>query len=467
VSNPYLEGNFAPVPDECTATDLPVTGTIPAELDGRYLRNGPNPIGEQDPAAYHWFTGDGMVHGIRLRDGKADWYRNRWVRSSSVAEALGEPSHPGPVSEAGDFASNTNILRMGHRLLACVEAGSRPYELTDDLDTLGPSDLGGTLPGAFTAHPHHDPVADEWHAMAYWWGWGEQVQHLVLGADGDVTHSRMIDTTGGPMVHDLALSERWAVVYDLPCDFDLDAAMAGERLPYHWRPDEPARFGLIPRRDLDGDVVWVDIDPCYVFHTLNAYDDGDTLVVDAVRWDRMFEGAGNGPIESGTPALWRWTIDTAAGTASTEQLRDLDEEFPRIDERLTGRRHRYGYGALNLTGTETEGRGGVVKHDLDRGTSEVLDLGVGSGPNEFVFVPRDGATGEDEGWLVGLAYVADRDRSDLVIVAADDIGAGPVARVHLPRRVPFGFHGNWIPTVGRALRLDAFGDRSESARPTG
>ena len=146
------------------------------------------------------------------------------------------------------------------------------------------------------------------------------------------------------MVHDHALSERWVVVYDLPCDFDLDRAMAGERLPYHWRPDQPARFGLIPRNDLGGDVRWIDVDPCYIFHTLNAYDDGDTLVIDAVRWPEMFDGDNNGPIESGRPALWRWTIDTAAGTAKDEQLSDVDEEFPRIDERLTGRRHRYGYG---------------------------------------------------------------------------------------------------------------------------
>jgi carotenoid cleavage dioxygenase len=447
MTNPYLEGNFAPVSSELTAIDLTVTGTIPAELDGSYLRNGPNPIGPQDPAAYHWFTGDGMVHGVRLRDGEALWYRNRWVRSETVAAALDEPPHPGPVSQQGDFASNTNIVRIGPRLLACVEAGSRPYELTSLLDTVAPSDLAGTLPAGFTAHPHHDPVADEWHAVNYWWGWGESVQHVVIDKKGKVSHSRLIETTGGPMVHDLAMSERWIVVYDLPCDFDLQAAVAGERLPYHWMPDQPARFGLIDRTDLDGPVRWIDVDPCYVFHTLNAYDDGDTLVIDAVRWPKMFEGSGNGPIESGMPALWRWTVDTVAGTATDEQLRDVDEEFPRIDERLTGRRHRYGYGALNLTGAESTGHGGIVKHDLDKGTSEVLDLGAGAGPNEFVFVPRTASRAEDDGWLIGLTYVADTDTSDLVIVAADDLTGGPVARVHLPQRVPFGFHGNWMPTA--------------------
>src|SRR6478735_10169156 len=178
---------------------------------------------------------------------------------------------------------------------------------------------------------------------------------------------------------------------------------------------------------------------------MNAYDVGDGLIIDAVRWPQMFDGPSTGPIESGTPNLWRWTIDTAAGTSSSEQLNDVDEEFPRIDERLTGRRHRYGYSALRLTDRGHDSRGGIVKHDLDQGTDEVLDLGVGSGPNEFVFVPREGSTAEDEGWLVGYTYVPDRDSSDLLVLAADDLTSGPVARVQLPQRVPFGFHGNWLP----------------------
>jgi len=447
MANQYLEGNFAPVHDEVTAVDLPITGTLPPELDGSYLRNGPNPATTPDPDRYHWFTGDGMVHGIRLRDGKAEWYRNRWVRSRAVAEALGEPARPSSVQNDNDMGPNTNVLRIGSRLLACVEAGPRPYELSPELDTIGPSDLGGTLPGGFTAHPHFDPVAGEWHAVNYFWGWGNQVQHVVVGADGDVTHARMIDTHGSPMLHDCAISERWTVVFDLPVAFDLDAAMAGESFPYHWQQDYPARFGLIDRTDLDGPVRWVDVDPCYVFHPLNAYDDGDLLVIDAVRWPRMFDGVGVGPVESGRPNLWRWTVDTLGGTAKAEQLSDIDEEFPRPDERLVGRRHRYGYSALDLT-DPIEGQGGVVKHDLERGTSEVLHLGKGGGPNEFVFIPREGSKAEDDGWLLGLTYLPESDTSDLVVLAADDLSSGPVARVHLPVRVPFGFHGNWIPSAG-------------------
>ena len=153
MSNRYLADNFAPVRQEVTAHDLPVTGTIPDHLDGRYLRIGPNPAG--DPGEdYHWFLGQGMVHGVRIADGRAAWYRNRWVRP-----------------EPGEFAPNTNVLQHGGRTLALVEAGSPPYELSSELETLGRCDFGGTRltvgPGGYTAHPHEDPETGELHAISY------------------------------------------------------------------------------------------------------------------------------------------------------------------------------------------------------------------------------------------------------------------------------------------------------------
>lgn len=449
MGNPYLEGNYAPVTDELTVTALTTSGTIPAELDGRYLRNGPNPIGVADPATYHWFSGDGMVHGVRLRDGRAEWYRNRWVRSADVAAALGEPPPVTEVDQERDFAPNTNVVAMAGRTYALVEAGPRPYELTDELETIGASDFEGTLPLAYTAHPKVDPVTGETHAVAYWWGWGEQVQHLVIGPDGRVRSAEFVETTGSPMVHDLSITERYAVVYDLPVRFDLDIAMAGRRVPYRWDDDYPARLGLVPRAG--GEVRWAEVEPCYVYHPLNAFDDGDEVVLDVCRWPRMFDRERRGPGGGdGHATLWRWHADPTTGRTRERQLDDRDEEFPRIDERVTGRRHRYGYAAVGLTGNDGRARGGIVKHDLDTGGSEELDLGAGAGASEVVFVPAEGSTAEDHGWLIGIVYDAATDSSDLVVIDARDLTAGPVGRVHLPRRVPFGFHGNWIPTGGSA-----------------
>ena len=136
MTNRYLEGDFAPLHEEYTLTDLEVVGTIPDYLDGRYLRNGPNPIGEIDPELYHWFVGDGMVHGIRIRDGRAEWYRNRWVRSPLAARALGEQP---PAGHAGISAlgANTNVIGHAGKTLALIESGLPAYELTDELDTVG------------------------------------------------------------------------------------------------------------------------------------------------------------------------------------------------------------------------------------------------------------------------------------------------------------------------------------------
>ena len=183
-TNPYLQGHFAPVSEEVTATELPVDGELPEALCGRYLRNGPNPLTAPEPSTYHWFTGDGMVHGLRLRDGRAAWYRNRWVRSAAVARTLGEEWPRGPVHADMDFAANTNVIGHAGRTFALVEAGARPYELTDELETIGPSDFGGTLSGGYTAHPKRDPRTGELVAVSYFFGWGDDVEVTVVGTDG-------------------------------------------------------------------------------------------------------------------------------------------------------------------------------------------------------------------------------------------------------------------------------------------
>jgi carotenoid cleavage dioxygenase-like enzyme len=447
----FLEGPFAPVTEELTAFDLPVTGQIPRALDGRYLRNGPNPMGVDDPH-YHWFIGSGMVHGVRLREGRAEWYRNRWVRSKAVATALGEQWAAGPVHEDMDAAPNTHVISHAGRTLATVESGPLPYELSEELETLGPRDFSGTLPGGFAAHTKHDAQTGELHAIAYYWAW-DYVQHVVVGPDGKVTRTTNIPIAGAPMMHDFALTEMYVVLLDLPVTFSLDAVSAGEELPYTWNPAHPARVGLLPRHGAAADVGWIDIDPCFVFHTLNAYDDGDRVVVDVCRYDKAYDVSklrGPGPV-----TLDRWLIDPVGAKVTSQRLDDQHQEFPRIDDRLTGRRHRYGYGAVIGAGavaTLTVEQGvtahrignAVLKHDLEQGTVERHEFGDGATAGEFVFVPAVPDAAEDEGYVMGFVQNPDRGAADLVILAAQDFRAEPVARVHLPSRVPLGFHGNWI-----------------------
>jgi carotenoid cleavage dioxygenase len=438
----WVSGLYSPVQEETTALDLEVVGTLPAALDGRYLRNGPNPISPVDPATHHWFIGDGMVHGVRLRDGRAEWYRSRWVRSDAVSDALGEPRAPGERHGGMDTA-NTNVIGLAGRTYAIVEAGARPVELTDELETVQHSDLGGTLPNGYTAHPKVDPVTGLVHAVAYHWAIPD-LQYIVTGPDGLVRSVETIAIDDGPMVHDCSITERWLVVYDLPVTFDITAAMDGVRFPYTWNEGRPARLGLVPLGGSGADVRWFDINPCYVFHPLNAYDDGDRVVLDVVRYPKMFDAHRQGP-DDGAPLLWRWTIDLTAGTVTEEQRSDLPLEFPRVDERLVGRRARWGYtSSIREAGTGNEFGGDLLRVDIDSGSTERVDIGEGRLSGEWVMVP-DGP-GEDDGWLMSFVYDRSTDRSELLVLSAADPSGDPVARVLLPTRVPLGFHGNWVAT---------------------
>jgi carotenoid cleavage oxygenase len=488
--NPYLEGFLAPVGAEVTATDLQVTGHIPEHLAGRYLRNGPNPAEEVDPATYHWFTGDGMVHGVALRDGKARWYRNRWVRSPAVCATLGE-SAPGRLDpRAGMLAlgANTNVLTHAGKTLALVEGGVANYELTDELDTIGTCDFDGTLPGGYTAHPHRDPATGELHAVSYSFTRGRSVQYSVIDTNGRARRTVDIEVSGSPMMHDFSLTDKYVVIYDLPVTFDLVpvlrasvprglrlparlvmqsvigrvripgpiAAMANRDtsravgLPYAWNPDYPARIGVMPRAGSNRDVRWFDIEPCFVYHPLNAYsemrDGAEVLVLDVVRYSRMFDRDRRGPGES-LPALDRWTINLATGAVNTECHDDRSQEFPRINETLLGGRHRFGY-TVGLDGgfvgaSESEMSTPLYKHDYATGSTEVAVLDPDLQMGEVCFVPNPAASAEDDGILMGYGYHRGRDEGQLLLLDAQTCES--IATVHLPQRIPMGFHGNWAP----------------------
>ena len=448
----FLAGSFAPVEEEITAFDLPVTGQVPAGLNGRYLRNGPNPLGLDDPN-YHWFLGAGMVHGVRLRDGKAEWYRNRWVRSQAVAAQHDEKWPGGPVHENMDFAANTCIISHGGRTLATVEAGPLPYELTDELDTVGPCDFGGTLPGGFAAHTKLDHATGELHAIAYFWAW-DHVQHVIVGPGGKVTRTTDIPVPDGPMMHDFALTARYVVLLDLPVTFSLNAATQHKELPYLWNPAHQARVGLLPR-DGSSPVRWIQIEPCWVFHTQNAYEDAHgRILVDLCQYSKGFDvstlWAAHGPV-----TLDQWTIDPAAGTVTQQRLDDRGQEFPRVDDRIISRPYRYGYSAvigevtraITAAGDFTDDAftNAILKHDLDHGTVQVHEFGRDATAGEAVFAPAAPDSAEDDGYVMAFIHNPDRGAADLVILAAQDFTAEPVARIHLPARIPLGFHGNWIP----------------------
>ena len=434
----FQRDNYAPVPDELTEFDLPVEGAIPAELSGWYLRNGPNPR----TASGHWFTGDGMIHGVRIEGGRAAWYRNRWVRTDSFTNDFPFFNADGTRNLRSSVA-NTHIVNHAGKTLALVES-SLPYEITNDLETIGAYDFGGKLLNSMTAHPKICPTTGEMHFFGYGSILAPHVTYHRADADGQLVINRPLEVKALTMMHDFALTANHIVFMDLPIVFNLDIAMSGTGdMPYRWDDSYGARLGVLRRDDPYGEVRWFEIDPCYVFHVANAYDfvnpnDGaDSVVLQAVRYPELWRE--NGGFEAdGT--MWTWMVDLKHGTVTERQLDDRVVEFPRIDDRLVTLPARY---AVSV------GAGSLVRHDLVTGDAAEHRFGSADspgGPGEAVFVPSSsGRPDESSGWYLGYVYDPARDGSDLVIIDASDFTGPPVARIKMPQRVPYGFHGNWIP----------------------
>jgi carotenoid cleavage dioxygenase len=243
------------------------------------------------------------------------------------------------------------------------------------------------------------------------------------------------------MLHDMSLTQKYAVVYDLPCRLDIPMAMEG-RFPFSWQPGTGSRVGLLPREGEANDIVWVDVPEKYVFHPMNAYDAEDgTVVIDLCVYDRMFDHHRIGPFEDNLPRLERWVVNPATRTSSTTVIDDTPQEFPRHRGRLTAKPYRYGY---TVSPSTARSEWPTIKHDLHTGERWVFDHGVGRGAGESVFIGREGATDEDDGWLMTFVHDVPNETAELVILDAQDFDRGEVARVKLPQRVPYGFHGNWV-----------------------
>jgi carotenoid cleavage dioxygenase len=433
----WLQANYAPVDAEREATEFAVEGAIPPELDGVYMRNGPNPL---TGSSEHWFLGDGMLHGVRLRNGKAEWYRNRYVQTRVLGESV--PSG-GPRSLDAN-PGNTAIVRHAGKLLALNEAGY-PHEIGEDLSTAGVYDFGGSLSGAMTAHPKIDPLTGEMLFFGYGVG-RELLTYYQVNSEGELVRTEPISIPAFSMMHDFAVTSRHVIFIDVPIGIDL--TNAGSGIPLAWDDDHPTRLGVMPRDGGNGDVVWLEIDQCMIVHTMNAYeDDAGKIILDAARIPELWRG---GPRNFQTGSLWRYTIDLASQTVAESQLDDHLSDFPQFSRMRLGQSYRYGYAAHfgedqgGAPGT-LRGVNGILKFDLATGRTQLVELPLGQNTDELFFVAaRDGAS-EDDGYLMGFGHDRRSDSSHLDIYDASAMER--VARIHVPVRVPAGFHGMWLTTV--------------------
>ncbi|MGD0142477.1 MAG: carotenoid oxygenase family protein [Rhizomicrobium sp.] len=457
--NPYLSGNFAPIATEDDFADLPLTGALPRELAGTYYRTGPNPQFPPRDDHYHWFAGDGMIHAFRVADGKIS-YRNRWVRTPkwelehAAGQALfgtfGNPMTTDPSALGQDSGvANTNIVFHAGRLLA-LEEGHQPFEL--DAKTLDPR---GYIPYAgkanrFTAHPKFDPETGEMVFFGYMAGEGfftNNIAYGVVDKTGKVTRLDMFQAPYSSMVHDFFVTKNYVMFPVLPLTGNLERVMGGGPA-FAWEPGKGSHIGLM-RRDAGVDTMrWFTTDPCYVFHPMNMWEDGDKIHADVMQYENapLFPNADGSP---GTPAsarLCRWTFDLSGKTDTIARayIDDSAGEFPRLDERRAGLPYRHGYFAANSRNVTDVKFDAIAHIDFATGKKSMHTLPKGDAVGEPVFVPRSATAGEGDGLLVAVAYRGAENRSDFIVFDAQNVAAGPIATASLPRRVPFGFHGNWV-----------------------
>ena len=451
----FLRGNYGPWPIEGEIHDVVVKGEIPRELNGTLYRNGPNP--QFAPRGrYHWFDGDGMIHAFTLRDGKAH-YRNRWVRTQrfqlerEAGEALwgglADWTNSDPRVE-GIFpnAANTNIIVHGGKLLALWEAGP-PHELDPHtLETRGIYDFEGKLQGPMTAHPKIDPQTGELLFFGYS-PFPPYLRYYVASADGQITRSEEIDVPVPTMMHDFITTRDHVIFMVFPATFRFENFAAGT--PIRWEPDLGTRIGIMPRQGTSAEVRWFTTDPCYVFHPMNAYTENGRVIADVCRFARLplFDSASTADIgNDGAAKLTRWTFDLQSGAVKEQPLDDSPAEFPRLDERYAGLAYRHGYTG-GRCGASTDGGffNALFHYDHQSGQKRVCSFGTTGFPSEPIFVPRSVQSPEGQGYLLTVVYREPENRSDLVILDAENIDREPLATVTLPHRVPYGFHGNWGP----------------------
>lgn len=459
VRRPYLEGNYAPVSAETEVRGLRSRGAIPRDLAGVFVRNSPNPR-FAPKARHHWFDGDGMLHAVHFEDGAAT-YRNRWIRTKAflAEQEAGEALWNG-ITERPDFTnprgplkdtSNTDLVFHAGRLMTLWWLGGEAYVVSvPDLETRGTMDWGGKVK-TITAHPKVDPVTKEMVFFDHK-PFPPYLTTGVISATGELVHTTEIELPGPRLQHDMAITESYSILFDMSMMWD-EKLLAQGRTKVGFFRDKPTRFGIIPRFGKGDTIRWFEASPCYMYHTVNAWEQGDEIVLLGCKIVNPLAGDVNNPKNVQAPSIGflrlephyhRWTFNLKTGAVKEEELDDTLAEFPRMDNRALGRKSRFSYHP-RIAPAETMFFDGVIKYDTDSGKSWTHRYPAGRFGGETVFAPREGSKGEDDGYLV--TFVADEQtgESELYILDAAHVDEEPVARIQIPTRVPTGYHTWWIP----------------------
>tara|TARA_R110000772_G_scaffold58393_2_gene132188 strand:+ start:9270 stop:10742 length:1473 start_codon:yes stop_codon:yes gene_type:complete len=468
--HPYLNGAWTPNFTEYTATDMEVIGRIPDDIDGVYIRNTENPV--QEPIGhYHPFDGDGMLHSMSFKDGKAE-YRNRFVRTkgfnaeqeagaalwAGIANPPSMSVRPGWGAQGGvkDASSTDVVIHAGEVVSTFWQCGDGyrldPYTL-EQLGTESWTPIDG-----ISAHPKVDERTGEMLFFNY--STYPPYQHYgVVDSNNKLVHYTPVPLPGPRLPHDMAFSENYSILADLPMFWDPEQLKEGR---YHagYHPEMPTRFAILPRYGNTEDIQWFEASATFVLHWMNAYEEGDEIVLDGYFQDNpdpeplpgLPRAAGkmmaNIDIHSFQSKLHRWRFNLKTGAVNEQRLDDRALEFGTINQQYAGRKHRYIYSVWGEPNWFLFS--GMVKHDLDTGESWSLAFGEQRFGSEAPFAPRINAKDEDDGYLVSFITDMKENRSECVLIDAKDIEAGPVCRIILPHRICSGTHATWAS--GESIR---------------
>jgi carotenoid cleavage dioxygenase len=462
---PFLSGQMTPVAHELDVSSCTVTGEIPVNLRGKFIQNGPNPRFEP-LGRYHMFDGDGMLHAIDFADGRVS-YRNRWIRTPMLEAEFraGRALYPGLadlmnfpdpelVGDAGPIKNpaNTNIIKHAGKFFALYETGM-PVEVTADLRTLGIRDFDGKLPCGITAHPRIDPVTHEMFFFAYS-PFPPFLRYFVADAEGRLVHAVELPTTVPTMIHDFLITDEHAVFLNSPLVFNMNALNDGGPM-VQYRPENGTRLGVMPRFGRADEITWYEIENGHVQHFWNAWhENGVVELSGSFNSNPQFGMDTDGDLAASSASAQagvatRFKIDLAKGAATVERFDDMEGDFCRFNDEMNGRRTRHHY----MGGFRDE-RGiighfdTVVKYDDQTNGRETWCAGKGRHVGEAVFAPNPSGSAEDDGWLLFTDHDHVENTTDVCVMDAQNIEAGPIARVRMPHKLPFGFHVNWFKAKG-------------------
>ncbi len=468
--NKYLEGNYAPIREELVVQfeDMTVIGEMPTDLDGVYVRNGPNnqhqPLGK-----YHRYDGDGMLHGVHFKDGRAT-YRNKWIQTSCFAEetAAGEALWGGMLdprrADRPDMplkdTSNTDVILHAGKLLTTWYISGDPYSADPiTLASLGQSDFNGQRTTKISAHAKTDESTDDFIFFDYNRDYPYMHQGVINSA-GEMTAFTPVELPGPRMPHDMWISRKHTILHDLPLIWDEEAYRHG-RVKLKFEERWPTRFGVLPRHGAAKEIRWYEFEPCFILHTINSWEDGDWLHMTGCRIHPHHDGMGNPDLSSITTIMGRhgldarlyyWSANLKTGATKEGMLDDKwNAEFPTWNNSTMGTHMKYAYCA-KINHEPVINFPGLIKFNLDTGASEYYSEGPGYKYSEAPFAPATGATSEDHGYVVSFVRNEAAGQSEVHIIDAQNFTQGPVCKLVLPCRVPEGFHATWA-------RGDMLGDR--------